>query len=63
MRDNLCNFYVYSPTGGRVQRECKERVPERVVYRDLQLTGQPQQTVVVGQFTVTGSGTHDDDRR
>lgn len=51
-------YYVYSPTGWRVQREREERVPERVVYCNLQLTGQPQQTVVIGQFTVTRSGTH-----
>jgi len=54
---------VYSPTGWRVQRECEECIPERVVYCDLQLTSQPQQTVVVGQFTVTRSGTHDNDER
>lgn len=51
----------YSPARRRVQRERQERVPERIVYGDLQLTGQPQQAIIVGQFTVTGSGAHDDD--
>jgi len=35
-------FDLHLPTGRRVQREREERVPERVVYGDLQLTGQPQ---------------------
>lgn len=47
-----------SPASRRVQREREERVPERIVHGDLQLAGQPQQTVVVGQLAVTGSGAH-----
>lgn len=58
------NWYIslsQLPGHWRVQREREERVPERVVDGDLQLAGQPQQTVVVGQLAVTGSGAHGDD--
>lgn len=51
--------HVHSPAGRRVQREREERVPKRIVHGDLQLAGQPQQTIVVGQLAVTGSGAHD----
>lgn len=48
-----------SPASRRVQREREERVPKRIVHGDLQFAGQPQQTIVVGQLAVTGSGAHD----
>lgn len=54
-------WWSNSPGCRWVQRECEERVPERIVDGDLQLAGQPQQTVVVGQLAVTGSGAHDDE--
>lgn len=51
-------WWSHSPGRRRVQRKREERVPERVVDGDLQLAGQPQQTIVVGQLAVTGSGAH-----
>lgn len=49
---------LYSPTSRRVQGKRQERVPKRIVYCDLKLASQPQETVVVGEFAVTGPGAH-----